>query len=494
MSDLNNDKKESYIPLGVKEKDPETLHAGASFRDRTPTVGESGKRNWVYPRKPSGKFYQYRTWFSWFLLVVFFAIPFIKINGEPFLLFNPFDRKFVLLGIVFWPQDFYLFALTVVTVIISIVLFTAVFGRIWCGWACPQTIFMEMVFRKIEYWIEGNANQQRKLNDMPWNSEKATKKISKWTIFYVLSFIVGNLLLSYIIGIDKLGRIITDPPSQHVGGLTAMVLFSGLFFWIFTWFREQACTFICPYGRLQSVLLDKNSIIVAYDHKRGEPRGKFKKNNPDPNLGDCVDCKKCVTVCPTGIDIRNGTQLECVNCTACIDECDTMMEQVGRPKGLIRYTSENNIESGEKFKVTPRLIGYSVLLLILSSMVFYFLTSRSDVDATILRAKGQRYQVTEDEWVRNLFTSKLINKTGKEITVSMKAKGFDSRFEYIGMKEIKLAPNQINNLTFFMAIPFNQLTGDKTRIEIELIDDKGEILTTDKVNFSAPDKLGERDK
>lgn len=484
-----NDEKKEYIPLNVQEKEPEVLHAGASFRDRTPTIGESGKRNWVYPRKPSGKFYNYRTYFSWFLLAVFFIIPFVEIAGEPFLLFNPFDRKFVLFGIVFWPQDFYLFALSVVTVIISIVLFTAVFGRIWCGWACPQTIFMEMVFRKIEYWIEGNANQQRKLNEMKWNAEKAKKKISKWLIFYVLSFVVGNLLLSYIIGVDKLYQIVTDPPSEHVGGLIAMVAFSGLFFWIFTWFREQACTFICPYGRLQSVLLDKNSIIVAYDHKRGEPRGKFKKKNPDLNLGDCVDCNKCVTVCPTGIDIRNGTQLECVNCTACIDECDTMMEQVGRPKGLIRYTSENNIESGEKFKVTPRLIGYTVLLLALSTLVGYLLTARNDVDATILRAKGQRYQVTEDQWVRNLFTSKFINKTGKEINIDLKAQKLDSRFEFIGMDKIKLAPNQITDLTFFMAVPLDQIDSEKTRIAIDMIGDDGEVINTAKVNFSAPEKL-----
>jgi cytochrome c oxidase accessory protein FixG len=312
------------------------------FRDHISTSDETGKRLWIYAKKPQGRWTNRRNWFSWLLIGIMFVGPFVRINGNPLLMINIVERRFSILGQLFWPQDAIIFAVAMLILVIGIILFTAAFGRLWCGWACPQTVMMEMVFRKIEYLIEGDAPQQRELNRSPWHAKKLFKKISKHGIFFALSFLVGNVLLSYLICWQALYQIITDPPAQHVTGLAFMVAFSLLFYGIFARFREQACTFICPYGRLQSLLLDENSIVVAYDYKRGEQRGPLRHEQKiggrrTAGFGDCVACNNCVTVCPTGIDIRNGTQMECVHCTACMDACDAVMTKTGSPRGLIRY-------------------------------------------------------------------------------------------------------------------------------------------------------------
>lgn len=469
------------LTVTEEDKEPELLEAGASYRDRTPTIEQSGKRKWLYPFTVKGKFYKLRTYVSWLLLAIFVIVPFIKVNGNPLFMFNVVERKFVMFGIVFWPQDFYIFALSLLTIAVSAILFTAVFGRIFCGWICPQTIFMEHVFRKIETWIEGSAVKKMKLDRQPWNGEKIRKKALKFTIFYALSFLVGNLLLSYIIGIDRLWQIITEPPSEHIGGLTAMIAFSGLFFWIFSWFREQACTFVCPYGRLQSVLLDKNTIVVAYDHKRGEPRGKFKKKR-DPNLGDCIDCNKCVQVCPTGIDIRNGIQLECINCTACMDACDATMEQVNKPKGLIRYTSENNIETGEKTKFTTRIGLYTALFLVLFSVVTSLLVMRKDIDVTFLRTKGTIAYAAPDNSVLNMITVNFINKTDEEKTIELRTPDHTGTFKQIGYSELTLEPQMLFKGQFQLSIPSEELKPGMNKVKIEILED-GEVVNTGSINF-----------
>jgi len=317
------------------------------------------------------------------------------------------------------------FAIAVLVFAVGILVFTTAFGRLWCGWACPQTVMMEMVFRKIEYLIEGDAHEQRELNKSRWNAKKFLKKISKHGIFFALSFFVGNVLLSYLIGWQALYQIITDPPAQHVTGLAFMVAFSLLFYGIFARFREQACTFICPYGRLQSLLLDENSIVVAYDYKRGEQRGPLRHEQKiggrrTAGFGDCVACNNCVTVCPTGIDIRNGTQMECVHCTACMDACDAVMTKTGSPRGLIRYASLNGIERGERLRVTPRLVAYAVVLLALAAVLGLMLFTRADAEATVLRAPGALFQRMPDGRFSNLYTVRLVNKTSRELPVELR--------------------------------------------------------------------------
>lgn len=417
------------------------------FRDHIATAEQSGRRKWVYPRKVTGHYYRLRTWFSWLLLLIMFVGPFITIRGNPLLLMNLPERKFVVLGQIFWPQDMFLFALTVLVGVLCVIVFTTAFGRLWCGWACPQTVMMEMVFRKIEYAIEGDAHQQRALNSAPWSAAKIFKKLFKHAVFYGLSFIVGNVLLSYIIGWRELWHIITAPPTAHLVGLGFMIAFSLLFYGIFARFREQACTFICPYGRLQSVLLDENSIVVAYDHVRGESRGPLRRDHifserRPAGLGDCIACNQCVAVCPTGIDIRNGTQMECVHCTACMDACDRVMTKVGGRPGLIRYASLNGIERGERLRVTPRLVGYSVVLLALVSLLAALIFTRADVEATVLRAPGSLFQRMPDGRYSNLYTLRIVNKTSREMPVELRLESPRGDLSVMGQEGLVVLPQK----------------------------------------------------
>jgi len=394
--------------MSLPETDADT------FRDTISIVNKKGGRKWVYPKKPHGRYTTARTILSYILLAALFGLPFIKIDGHPFMLLNVFERKFIIFGTVFVPQDFYLFGLLMISLFVTLFLVTAVFGRIFCGWFCPQTVFLEMVFRKIEYFIEGDYLRQIALNNSEWNANKIFKKGLKYAIFFILSFLIANIFLSYLIGVDQLWKIITEPVSMHVKGFLAVLIFTGIFYFIFAWFREQACILVCPYGRLQSVLLDKNSIVIAYDYIRGEPRGKV-KNREEDHLGDCIDCKLCVNVCPTGIDIRNGTQLECVNCTACIDACDSIMDQVDRPRGLIRFDSMEGIKNNVKLKFTPRVIGYTTVLLVLLTTLTVLFAQRKDLDINILRTPGMLFQKQPDNKISNMYNLKVSNKTFTEM-------------------------------------------------------------------------------
>lgn len=456
-----------------------------SFRDRVTSIDESGKRNWVYAFKPSGRYYNARTWLSFAFLAFFFAMPFVKVNGHPFFLFNILERKFILFGKIFWPQDFFLFGFAMITGFVFIIVFTVVFGRLFCGWVCPQTIFMELVFRKIEYWIEGTASQQKLLDKASWNFGKLRKKLSKWIVFFAISFLISNAFLSYIIGIDKLYAIITEPPSQHAGGLFAMLLFSGVFFFVFAWFREQACTVVCPYGRLQGVLLDKNSIVVAYDYVRGEPRGKAKA--AEPVFGDCIDCDLCVKVCPTGIDIRNGTQLECTNCTACIDACDSIMDKISKPRGLIRYASESQIAEKKPFSWNMRIKAYSAVLVGLLVVLTSLLMSRTNVDVTIIRVPGQLFQEKEDGQISNLYNIKLLNKTFENLSIELVNEDGLGTIEWIGRDSIEVPGEGQIQATFFLTIPAEKLKSRKTKLKMSVYSE-GKLIDRVKTNFLGPVK------
>ncbi len=456
------------------------------FRDSIATVDEKGKRIWVYPKKPKGRFTNARTGVAVLLLGLLFSGPFIKIGGQPLLLFNIFERKFVIFGIAFWPQDFYLFGLATITLFVFIILFTVVFGRVWCGWACPQTIFMENVFRRIEYWIEGDANQQRKLDKADWTTEKIIKKGSKHLIFILISILIAHTLMAYLVGIDEVKAIVTASPYEHWGGFITTVFFTIMFYWVFSSFREQACIAVCPYGRLQGVLLNKDSMAVAYDFVRGEPRGKLKKGEIQEDKGDCIDCKLCVHVCPTGIDIRNGTQLECVNCTACMDACDDVMEKIDKPKGLIRISSYNNIVEGKKTVLTTRVLAYIIVLTGLVATVSTLMLQRSDIDATALRVPGQLYQKTEDGRIQNLYNVLFVNKTFDAATVELKLKDRpNAELTIVGGGTIEIGANSTKELVVFVVMPMDEIDGAQTKIEFEILRN-GEVIETAKTNFLGP--------
>lgn len=487
------------------------------YRDHLATVDQSGKRIWIFPKMPKGRFYDYRKYLSYVLLLVLFGLPFIKVGGKPFMLFNIPETKFILFGIYFAPQDFHLFVIAMLIGMVFIVLFTVIFGRLFCGWVCPQTIFMEMVFRRIEYWIEGDANAQRRLAKAPWTTDKYVKKITKQLIFIAISVVIAHTFLSYIIGVEQVWQIITDPIGEHWQGFIAMVAFTAIFYGVFSVMREQVCTTICPYGRLQGVLLDENSLAVAYDFERGEPRGKLsraKKAKAQPSCstdcsaaatarqlaeaelaakiaaeakGDCIDCGLCVQVCPTGIDIRNGTQMECVNCTACMDACDEVMTKIDKPLGLVRIDSYNGIVNKKHSLWNTRVAAYSVVLVALLGLESFLFASRSSVEVLFLRTPGMLYQDNDDGYISNLYNYQLINKTELESVVRFESDDLEGiLFETIGNPPAT-KENQVTEGAVFIKIPRDQLQGRKTDLTIKIyVDDN--VVDESETTFLGPTK------
>lgn len=469
------------------------------YRDHLSTVNEQGGRNWIYPKKPSGRYYTARNVVALFLLAFFFSGPFIEINGHPLLMINILEREFVIFGVAFWPQDLHLLVFGMLAFIVGIVLFTTVFGRLFCGWACPQTIFMEMVFRRVEYWIEGDSSAQIRLNKAPWNAEKFLKKGSKHAIFFSMAFLISNMFLAYIIGKDAWFELITDPPSEHLGGLASMIIFSGVFYGVFAFMREQVCHFVCPYGRMQSVMLDNNSINVMYDYVRGEDRvkvGDRKKVemgkatledlglSPETSFGDCIDCFQCVKVCPMGIDIRNGTQLECVHCTACIDACDNVMDKIDKPRGLIRYSSENAIRDNERKILTPRVMGYSAVLTVLVGVFFVLMSMRSDLETTILRERGTLYQELPDNRYANIYEIKIINKTFEEIDYTIEL--IEPEGSFIALGNFSTIEGQsLAEGRFMIQLNEDQMNGMQTDLTFAVFAN-GERVETVKTGFLGP--------
>lgn len=461
-----------------------------TFRDTIGTIDQGGKRKFIFPKKPSGKFYKYRKIVSYILLVILIANPFIKVDGNQFMMFNVLERRFILFGMPFWPQDFYLFVISMLVGIVFVILFTVVFGRIFCGWICPQTIFLEMVFRRIEYWIDGDRGAQLRLAKQEWNGDKIRKRLLKWSLFFLISFGIANVFLAYLVGSDSLFLMMEEGPVAHASNFIALLIFTSVFYFVFVWFREQVCIIACPYGRLQGVLLDAKSINVAYDFVRGEKevgRAKFnkKEDRQTSGKGDCIDCHQCVQVCPMGIDIRNGTQLECTNCTACIDQCDSIMETVGLPKGLIRYASEEEIEKKAPFEFTARMKAYSAVLLILLSVLIGMIFMRTAVEASVLRLPGQLFEHKGNK-ISNIYTYKIVNKTTKAYTdIHFELMDQKGVIKKVGNQHFKVEREGMSQGTLFIEIEEALLESDKTKVKIGVYNGK-ELLETTTTNFLGP--------
>jgi cytochrome c oxidase accessory protein FixG len=454
-----------------------------NFRDRITTIEDDGSRKWIFAKQPKGSLYNLRSLFSVFYLIIFFTLPLLQYKGEPLFMLNVVQRKFILFGLHFGVQDLIVFGMAMLTGVVFIVLFTVVFGRLFCGWACPQTIFMEMVFRRIEYWIDGDSQQQRALNKAPWDSYKISKRMAKYAIFLLISFLIANTFLAYIIGLPELKKIISEPVTQHIPGFTAISLFTMAFFTVYAFLREQICIVACPYGRLQGVMLDKKSIVVAYDYLRGEPRGKAKEQAT--TQGDCIDCKACVTVCPTGIDIRNGTQLECINCTACIDACNAIMYKIEKPQGLIRYASETNIADRVKTTITPRILAYSAVLVALLGLLSFTFLSHSVVDVSILRTPGQFYQENTDTTISNLYNFKVANKKNQDLHIHIKLLNQEGAIQFIGHEAIIIPPGEEKQGQLFVIIPNRSIHNKKMPLAIGIYD-SSKLIKTIHTTFMAP--------
>lgn len=465
--------------------DPET------FRDSVGTMDNAGKRKWIFPRKPSGKYTNYRTIVAYFLLAVFFILPFLKINGNPVLLINVIDRQFFIFGQPFFPQDFFILALGAITSIVFIILFTVVFGRIFCGWICPQTIFLEMIFRKIDYLIEGDRNKQMKLDRQEWNSEKIWKRSLKWSIFLIISLIITHWMFMYIVGYQEVFNMVKEGPFNNFTSFLVMIVFTAAFYFTFAWFREQVCTLVCPYGRLQGVLIDKQTINVYYDFKRGEKRSKWRKgeDRKAEGKGDCIDCYQCVVVCPTGIDIRNGQQLECINCTACIDACDEVMVKVGLPTGLIRYATEDEIEKEVPFKFTGRMKAYSVVLLLMLGFLGFLLSNRGTMEAKFIKPAGSTYFVRDGQ-ITNIYNYTFLNKSNKDQLVTIKImEPAHGTVTLSTADKILLKKDQITKGTVNISFPEKEIKLSKQKVKIGVYDQKGELLDTFETYFEGPFKL-----
>jgi cytochrome c oxidase accessory protein FixG len=453
-----------------------------NFRDKISTVDKSGKRKWMYVFQPSGKLYNLRTWFSIVYVALLFTLPFIKYRGNPLFLFDITKSTFIFFGQVFLPQDFVLFGIGMLVFLLFIIVFTLIFGRIFCGWACPQTIFLEMIFRRIEYWIEGPAHKQRINDSKTWTTEMYARKAIKHIVFFALSFLIANTFLSYIIGIDSLFQIMREPISKHVVGFLAIFVFTFFFYAVYAFVREITCTVICPYGRLQGVLLDKNSIVVIYNYLRGEPRSKKRKNEDNEKIGDCIDCGMCVNVCPTGIDIRNGTQLECVNCTACIDACNVMMKNVGLEPDLIKYGSENDVAQGIKPRFTYRIKMYTAVLIILLGILVSLLITRSKFDSTVLRIGGQVLQENKDGTISNLYKIKVVSKSGYPEPYHIELEKKNARIEYVGKKLDSLYSGKESEETFFIKVPKDEIKTRKESFNL-YVKSGDEVIQTKKISF-----------
>ncbi len=351
--------------------------------DRLATTSETGKRIYLYPADVFGKLKQYRDKVYLFLTLIFLALPWIKINGFPAIMINIPKRQFAFFGLAFWADDAPVLVLIFLSWVFLVAVVTANWGRVWCGWACPQTVFVEGFFRRIEKWVEGTAKDRRKLDEGPLSFTKIWKKSLKYTLFLLCCLIITHSLLAYFLGPDMVWKMMHRSPLDHPVAAIGVAILTGILLFDFGWFREQFCTIACPYGRLQSVLLDQHSLFVAYDAKRGEPRQPDPKSTP--NGGDCINCYRCVQVCPTGIDIRRGLQLECVMCTACIDACNQVMKTIGKPEGLIRFDSERGLAGLKRRILRPRTFIYGSMLLFLIITLAIILLNREPIKFTLVR-------------------------------------------------------------------------------------------------------------
>ncbi len=370
------------------------------------TLNADGSRRRIRPRVAEGAWWGQRRVLAYVLMLVFFALPYLRIHGKPSILLDLPKREFTLFGTTFLPTETLLFLLLVLSLGIAIFFVTAIWGRVWCGWACPQTVYMEFLFRPIEYALEGGPRGSKKFDR---RGGLPPRRLLKLAIFLLLAMFLAHTFLAYFVGIDQLVHWVQGPPSHHPVAFFVMGLTTASILLDFGWFREQTCLVACPYGRLQTVLFDRRTMMVGYDPMRGEPRMRGLVNRP-PDAGDCINCELCVLACPTGIDIRDGLQMECVHCTQCIDACDAVMSRIGRPKGLIRYTSRNGLERSGPRGLRVRLLLYPVAFALVFGLFLYFLGSRATTEVTLLRGTGAPYELSDDGMVVNQVRIRLANR------------------------------------------------------------------------------------
>lgn len=436
------------------------------------SVNADGSRNPIHPADVRGRF-QRRKHALWYLLIaVYLVVPWLKIGGHPVLLIDIPARHFYLLGATYNAQDFWFAFFFVTGLGFSLFVVAALFGRMWCGYACPHTVFLEGVFRRIERWIEGPAPSRAKLDKAPPSAAKILRRGAKLVVFLGIAAVISHSFLGYFMPVEVLVAAMTASPGQHPTAFVFMVVATAILFVNFTWFREQLCIVICPYGRLQGALYDPDTVLVGYDKKRGEPRGPAGTEG----AGACVDCYRCVSVCPTGIDIRNGTQLECVGCANCIDACDDVMQKLDRPKGLVRYDSQRGFDTGRRRFFRGRVVLYSVLLLAGVTAFTLALTRRRPFEASLLRAPGRSYLV-EDGRVHNVFDLQLINKRPGPRSFTIEVTGPEGAETIVGTKDLTLESLEDRRIPVHVFVPRDAFNlGRKCELTVRCADPDGELV------------------
>lgn len=414
-----------------------------------------GSRDFVYPADVKGRFQKARKAVFFILIAIWAALPWVRIRNHPAIFIDIASRKFYLFGFVFNAQDLWLLFFLISGLGFALVYLTVIAGRVFCGWACPHTVFLEGIFRPIERFLEGPREKRIRRDLGPWTLDKVWRKAVKHIAFIIAALFVSHIFLAYFVSLPGLFRMVSGSPSEHWEAFAWMVGTSAIFYGNFARFREQTCVGVCPYGRMQSVMMDDHSLVVGYDVGRGEPRGKVS----DKSAGDCIDCNRCVVVCPTNIDIRNGLQLDCIACTACIDACDEIMDKVGRPRGLIRYDSLAGLAGKKRRVVRPRTLILTALLALGVGVFAVAASKRSDFEANLLRLPGAPYLVQE-ETIRNAYSIHLINKRSEPAVFTIKTEAHEKAKAIVPMKEVELGPLGSSNIPLFVTIPSAEFQGD----------------------------------
>lgn len=458
--------------------------------ERPASMDEQGHRVFLHPADVQGRYKRWRKVAHAILLVVFLVLPWIKINGHQALLLDVAHRRFSIFGLAFWAHDAPMLIFVFGAVFIGISLTTAVWGRLWCGWGCPETVFVEFVYRQIERWIEGNHIQRRRLAQAPWGLRKFALRALKWSAFLVVTLVITHSFLAYFIGTEALAEMMRHSPSEHPSAFGVMAFITAVLLFSFGWFREQFCIIMCPYGRFQSVLMDESSMVVGYDVERGEPRRG--SDVPKAEQGDCINCYRCVDVCPTGIDIRRGVQMECVACTACIDACDAVMESVHKPHGLIRYTTYNELHHQPNHHFRVWVILLSLALLGVLSGLSYVLLTRPPVKATVFNAKGTPYQVIDEssQLYSNRYYMVASNYTFEDGEVQLKVANPQGVELVTQLNPLELKAGEEKNIGLFLKFPKTVLNNGSRRITIEMqtraLNGKWERTLTQEVGLVGP--------
>lgn len=414
-----------------------------------------GSREFVYPADVKGRFALARNAVFVVLMALYLSLPWIPIGGHPAVFLDVKNREFFLFGAVFNAQDIWITVFLLTGGAFGLVVLTAVLGRAWCGWACPQTVFLEGLYRRVERLVEGPREKRMRRQAGPWTFDRLWRKSLVHAIWIIVSLGLAHVFLSYFVSLPRLLQFARQRPSENIGSFLLVMGLAAILYGNFAWFREQFCVVMCPYGRMQSVLLDGDSLVVGYDEQRGEPRGKVSAKTG----GDCVDCGRCVVVCPTGIDIRNGLQMDCLACTACIDACDEIMDRLHRPRGLIRYDSQAGLMGQARRFFRPRLAVYAVLGLLGIAATTLAMNQRRDFDANVLRSAGAPYALDQDQ-VRNAFHLRLANKRSQVVVFEISATGVPDASFVLPLTRVELAPLKHADVPFFVMVPRDRYRGE----------------------------------